>query len=312
MDFIQACHYTPCPKRAVDLLVIHDMEMPEKPDTAERCANFFAGPNAPQASAHFCVDVDSVVQCVKLMDIAWHAPGANHNGVGIEHAGYAAQTPTDWADDYSEKMLQVSAALTADLCKEFAIPHAFVDAAGLLKGYRGFTTHWEVTKAWHQSDHTDPGPNFPIQHYLELVTGAAQPTPIPQEVRAVANAPVVTILSHPSWNGGYVEVGADGGTFNYGAPNFGSAGGAPLNSPVVAAAVTPSGQGYWLAAADGGVFSYGDAAFHGSMGGTALNAPVVGMAVTPSGQGYWLVGKDGGVFSFGDAAYHGSISAPAG
>lgn len=310
MPFLQAKYYTKCPKRAIDLIVIHDMEYPERLDGAENVAKFFER-GGSQASAHFCVDADSAVQCVKLMDIAWHAPGANHQGIGIEHAGYARQTAAEWADPYSEKMLQVSATLTASLCKQFNIPHSFVAAAGLLKGYRGFTTHSEVSKAWHKSDHSDPGPNFPMAHYLELVVQGAGPSPIPQEVRPVVNAPVVAILTHPSWGMAYIEVCSDGGTFSEKAPNFGSAAGSKLNSPVVGGSVTPSGQGYWLAAADGGIFAFGDAGFHGSMGGTALNAPVVGMTSTPSGQGYWLVARDGGIFSFGDAEYEGSVQAPA-
>jgi hypothetical protein len=307
VNFVPARHFTPCTKRTIDLIVIHDMEMPEKPDTAEACANFFAGAGAPQASAHFCVDNDSIVQCVKLMDIAWHAPGANHQGIGIEHAGYAKQSTGDWSDDFSEKMLSVSAALTADLCKQFNVPHAFVGAADLLKGVRGITTHGQVSQAWHQSDHTDPGPNFPMQHYIDLVTGTAGPAVIPQEVRPVVNAPIVSILTHSSWNGGYIEVGADGGIFGEGAPFLGSAGGTALNKPIVAAAVTPTGAGYWLAASDGGVFAFGDAAFHGSAGGTALNKPIVDIVGTPSGQGYILVASDGGVFTYGDAVYKGSV-----
>jgi N-acetyl-anhydromuramyl-L-alanine amidase AmpD len=304
--FLQARWFTPVPIRAIDLVVIHDMEMPEKGDTAEACARMFSTTDR-KASAHFTVDNNSVVQCVKLMDVAWHAPGANHQGIGIEHAGYAKQTERDWADDYSEKMLQVSAALTSDLCRKFGLPHAFVDEDGLQAGYRGFTTHYEVSKAWHLSDHTDPGPNFPMGHYLDLVHDAAGPQPILQEARPVVNAPVVTIIAHAAWNGGYIEVGADGGTFSWAAPNFGSTGSTKLNSPVVAAAVTPTGQGYWLVAADGGVFAFGDAGFHGSMGGTVLNRPVVGVVSTPSGQGYWLVASDGGIFSFGDATFHGAV-----
>jgi N-acetyl-anhydromuramyl-L-alanine amidase AmpD len=306
VPFLQAKYFTKSGKRAIDLIVIHDMEYPERLDGAENVAKFFQR-GGSEASAHYCVDGDSIVQCVRDMDIAWHAPGANHDGIGIEHAGYARQTAAEWADDYSEKMLQLSATLCAELCKTYNLPHAFVDVPGLLKGLRGFTTHNNVSKAFKKSTHTDPGPNFPFAHYLELVEQAAGPARIPQEARPVVNAPVVSILSHSSWNGGYIEVGADGGTFSWGAPNFGSAGGTPLNKPIVAACTTPSGQGYWLAASDGGVFGFGDAGFHGSMGGTALNKPVVDIISTPSGQGYWMVASDGGVFTFGDAQYKGSV-----
>lgn len=118
----------------------------------------------------------------------------------------------------------------------------------------------------------------------------------------VANAPFVAVLAHP--NGGYHQVGADGGMFGWGNPPFfGSLGGVSLNSPVVGAAWTPDHGGYWLVAADGGVFSFGNAAFHGGMSGTKLNQPIVGMAATDEG-GYVLIAKDGGIFPFGPGATH--------
>src|SRR5213595_795166 len=107
--------------RKVDVVVIHSMEMDEKGNTAESCAQYFANPKS-QVSAHYCVDVDSIVQCVKEEDVARHAPGANHNGIGVEHAGRAAQTTTDWADPYSKAMLQQSAVLVAGVCSRNKIP----------------------------------------------------------------------------------------------------------------------------------------------------------------------------------------------
>src|SRR3954447_10294902 len=111
IPFVQARNFTRGRSNAIDVLVIHTMESPEKPDTAESVANWFAGSTAPQASAHYCIDENSVVQCVRDEDVAWHVPGANHNGLGFEHAGRAAQGKRDWADEYSAKMLELSAGL---------------------------------------------------------------------------------------------------------------------------------------------------------------------------------------------------------
>lgn len=66
------------------------MEAPEKGDTAENIANYFHT-TVKQASAHICVDNNSIVQCVLDNDIAWAAPGANSDGIHIEMAGYAKQ-----------------------------------------------------------------------------------------------------------------------------------------------------------------------------------------------------------------------------
>jgi peptidoglycan hydrolase-like protein with peptidoglycan-binding domain len=167
--FVQARHYQVANRTKIDLVVIHDMEAPETSVTAENCAAYFAGPNAPVASAHYCIDNDSIVECVKEKDVAFHAPGANHNGVGLEHAGYARQSAEDWADTFSETMLRRSARLAADICARYSIPIEFVDADRLQAGHRGITTHAAVTAAFHQSTHTDPGPSFPMSRYIEML-----------------------------------------------------------------------------------------------------------------------------------------------
>ena len=169
IPFVQARNYTRGRSNPIDVLVIHTMESPEKPDTAESVANWFAGSTAPQASAHYCIDNNSIVQCVRDQDVAWHAPGANHNGLGFEHAGRAAQTPAEWKDPYSAALLDVSAQLVAEKCKEYGIPAVWRRVPDLLAGRRGITGHVQVSQAFKRSDHHDPGPNFPIERYLALV-----------------------------------------------------------------------------------------------------------------------------------------------
>lgn len=166
---VVARNFKPAARTEIDYVVIHSMEAGETAKTAENVAAWFHGPNAPMASAHYCIDSDSIVQCVLEKDVAYHAPGANAKGIGLEHAGYAKQSAHDWADPYSIRMLERSAELTASLCKKYDIPVAFVDAAGLIEGARGITTHRAVSVAFKKSTHTDPGAHFPMQHYLELV-----------------------------------------------------------------------------------------------------------------------------------------------
>ena len=169
IPFFPAKNFTATTGRTIDLIVIHDMEYPETPSGAEWCAGFFAGPSAPRASAHYTVDNDTIVQCVSDSDVAWHAPGANNNGIGIEHAGYAKQSRDEWLDDYSRRELTLSARLVSRLCSAYGIPHQWLDAAALKKrGARGITGHRDVSLAF-GGTHTDPGPNFPIDFYLALV-----------------------------------------------------------------------------------------------------------------------------------------------
>ena len=169
MEFIQAKNYYKGRQGNIDLIVIHTMEVAEYPNVAKNVAESWAGPNSAMASAHFCIDDNNIIQCVKVEDTAFHAPGVNSIGIGIEHAGYASQTDAQWHDDYSTKLLELSAGLVAQLCIKYNIPVTFIDSAGLINKERGITTHVAVTNAFHKSDHTDPGKNFPMNEYLDKV-----------------------------------------------------------------------------------------------------------------------------------------------
>lgn len=158
------------------LIVIHSMEYPLRRGAAEWCGNFFAGTTAegaPKASAHAGVDPGGIVQYVPWDQIAWHAPGANQWGIGLEHAGYARFSLPEWTTPDGNAMLDNSAWLCAELCTRFAIPVDFLDhweLASAGEKARGITTHREVNLAFKKSDHTDPGGGFPIGDYLRLVS----------------------------------------------------------------------------------------------------------------------------------------------
>lgn len=177
IPFIQARNCGP--DRAglpIALVVIHTMESAEKPTTARAVAQWFAGPQAPQASAHFCVDSSETIQCVREDVVAWAAPGANKTGIHIEHAGYAAQTAPQWDDDFSRAMLGRSAALAADICLRHSIPVQRLTVAALRAGgARGLCGHVDITHAFNGGKgHTDPGAAFPWDRYLALIRAALQ------------------------------------------------------------------------------------------------------------------------------------------
>lgn len=171
MDFVESPHVTRTDGRPIDLVVVHTMEVAERRDAAEACARWFQSP-ASEVSAHYCVDADSVVQCVREQDVAWHARGGNARSIGIELAGYARQGAEDWSDPYSTALLARAAALTADICARYAIPVRWRRAAALRAGRRGITGHADVSEAFRRSDHWDPGPGFPVARFLRLVRQA--------------------------------------------------------------------------------------------------------------------------------------------
>jgi N-acetyl-anhydromuramyl-L-alanine amidase AmpD len=171
--FVESPNRTRAPGRTIGVVVIHTMEIAERPDAAEICARWFKTP-VSRVSAHYCVDADSVIQCVREKDIAWHARGGNTNSIGVELAGFASQTRRDWADPYSAAVLDRAANLVADVCRRRRIPVRWVVADDLVAGRRGLTGHNEVSEAFEQSDHWDPGDGFPVEAFVDRVRAREQ------------------------------------------------------------------------------------------------------------------------------------------
>lgn len=171
-----AKNYTKGPRKVpIRLIVIHSMESQEKPTTAESVAKWFAGPTAPNASAHFCVDNNSAVRIVDDQDIAWGAPGANSDGLHIELAGSARQNRKQWLDEYSLGVLDQAAKVAAEWCAKYKLPPVRLNLNQLVDGKtKGFIGHVDATRAFPQykGDHTDPGKFFPWDLFLEKVKTA--------------------------------------------------------------------------------------------------------------------------------------------
>jgi N-acetyl-anhydromuramyl-L-alanine amidase AmpD len=168
--FVESPNLTTATGRSIDVVVIHTMEIGERKGAAAACARWFASP-ASEVSAHYCVDADTVIQCVREEDVAWHARGGNANSVGIELAGFARQSPAEWRDAYSDTVLQSAARLTAEVCARHGIPLRRLHAADLVAGRRGVTGHADVSAAFHRSDHWDPGLGFPWSRFVQLARG---------------------------------------------------------------------------------------------------------------------------------------------
>lgn len=159
----------------IDLIVIHAMQAAEKGSTAENVANYFkagcpdANGKKRPASAHLCIDNNSIIQCVRYKDVAFGAPKVNHNGIHIEHAGFSEQTRSQWLDEYGQDMLRLSANEAAHLAKTYHIPAVWLTAPELRRRSRGFVTHAVCSEAFTPGGHWDPGDGFPFKYYMDLV-----------------------------------------------------------------------------------------------------------------------------------------------
>jgi N-acetyl-anhydromuramyl-L-alanine amidase AmpD len=201
VKFVQARHFRPASRTAIDLVCIHAMEYPERVQGAEWCADFFRDPHGPKgpivASAHYSIDADSIVQSVLEKDIAWHAGPVNDYSIGVEHAGYAGQTAEQWRDAYSTAMLERSAELVGGICRRYDIPVRRLDATALRSGERrGICGHLDVTLGLQNGKgHTDPGQHFPWDWYMERVAFHATQPPTTSHVvtpdAALAGAPAL-------------------------------------------------------------------------------------------------------------------------
>ncbi|MFR9675376.1 N-acetylmuramoyl-L-alanine amidase [Streptomyces sp. TR06-5] len=121
--------------------------------------NWFQNPDA-DVSAHYVVRSSDgqVTQMVRDADTAWHARSGNPYSIGIEHEGYV-DDPT-W---FTDAMYRASAALTEHLCDTYGIPKDRTHIVG----------HSEVPN----NDHTDPGPYWDWDYYMQLVGGSTQAPP---------------------------------------------------------------------------------------------------------------------------------------
>lgn len=173
MKYTPAKYFTPANRTTADisLIVIHTAECAEVSNAAENLAAWGGGPNANKASWHYAVDSDSVTQSVHEKHIAWHAGPVNAYSIGIEHAGYAKQSASEWSDAFSLAMLELSADLVADICRTNGIPVKQLTADDLRRGERiGICGHVDVTNGLTGGKgHVDPGVNFPWNRYLARV-----------------------------------------------------------------------------------------------------------------------------------------------
>lgn len=137
-----------------------------------------------RASAHYVVDKLEVIQCVKEQDSAWHAKdnscGFSSVSIGIEVVGSAYYNDQTWSNEYSKKQLLLLAKLCSQICKNYSIPvvhrtDANIDKDAMCRNPesfpKGFYGHTDVTKGFKVSGgHFDPGPNFPWNYFLQLVS----------------------------------------------------------------------------------------------------------------------------------------------
>jgi N-acetylmuramoyl-L-alanine amidase CwlA len=148
-------------------IVIHSTVSPCVPGGARAIARYFRSPQA-RGSAHYVVDPVEAVQVVYDSVVAYHAP-PNQHSIGVELCDMPTNTnKLRWKGANHRAMLDRAARLTAQLCVAYGVPMRFRNAAQLRAGRWGVTTHHEVSQAFGQSTHWDPGA-WPRRRFMRKV-----------------------------------------------------------------------------------------------------------------------------------------------
>ncbi len=142
--------------------------------TAPGTARYFAS-SAAGGSAHYIVDIAGEQHCVPDDTIAYHAP-PNERSLGIEICSEAFYTRDQWLSPQVWPAVVRAASRTAELCIRFRIPQVRLGPAQLRTGARGICGHVDITNAFGQTSHTDPGPSFPWPEFLAALGGTVAAT----------------------------------------------------------------------------------------------------------------------------------------
>ena len=152
----------------VRYIVLHDTEGP----TAEGAARYFTT-QASGGSSNLVVDDGECFRVLGDLVIPWGAPPLNTSGFHIEQAGYAAWTRSEWLRH--RPTIERAAYKAALRCERFKIPARVLNVAQLRADFAqhkpggGVVTHATVSAAFQESTHTDPGPGYPLDVFMQLL-----------------------------------------------------------------------------------------------------------------------------------------------
>lgn len=132
--------------------------------------NYFKS-SAAGGSAHAVIDQDETLVCAYDNVICWHAPPNSHS-LGVEMCcSLSDKGQGHWDDLDHVAMMKRTAKWTAEKCVKHNIPPRKLTVAQVRAGEKGVCGHVDVSDAFGQSSHWDPGPYFPWTLFMTYVKG---------------------------------------------------------------------------------------------------------------------------------------------
>lgn len=189
------------------LVVIHTAE---GATSAAGLGGYF-GTTAAASSSHVGIDADGVIQYVPYARQSWTLRNGNPISENAELCGFASMSRAEWLSERDvtrefipgkgrktvrrpRQMLRHAAAWTARRCAENKVPLRKIGPADVDAGQRGVIGHadWTLSRVG-QGTHTDPGPGFPWDVFMEDVQRFANTNTLEDDmtVDELLNATVV-------------------------------------------------------------------------------------------------------------------------
>lgn len=157
------------PRATTQMIVIHATDNTASDENEAS----YASHRPDQISAHFFVDGDSVIQCLDTSHVAYGCfPTGNSRSVQFELCGPSGHI--------TDAVMRQAAPIVGRVCREYGIPVWKVGPAELRAGTRGICGHGDVTQAWGEGDHTDPGA-FAWDKFIGYVANGGDMTTLAQD-----------------------------------------------------------------------------------------------------------------------------------
>ena len=140
--------------------------------------------NTESGSYHVLVDntMNDNINSLRENTDDWETWSAGSKGnqiaLHVSFVAYSACTRAQWLA--ADRMLNEGADVVAYWCKRYGFPVAKINGADLRAGRRGLFGHGDVSAAWREVDHTDPGANFPWDVFIDKVKRRMNPAPAPR------------------------------------------------------------------------------------------------------------------------------------
>jgi hypothetical protein len=147
----------------ITLIAVHTSE---GATTTASLASYLDQPGV-EASYHVLVDDNGAYRYLPDEPAAWAMLSGNHRSVQVCLTGFARWPRSEWLAH--DNMLRAAADVVRTWCTTYNIPNVKLTPAQVGGDHHGICGHWDWTLGKHDGTHTDPGPFFPWDVFIQYV-----------------------------------------------------------------------------------------------------------------------------------------------